>query len=110
MRLIQPRATKLSDITIDQDLDMGSAGYDILLGAQNLKTTNILLKEQNTTTLAIWNWAITSYYNLRAGTFEFASALRAQQAVTNIDSGASDGAYTGIRARDTGVGYAEVAR
>ena len=50
MRFFQP-ARRLSSLTIDSDLDM--AGYHILLGAALLKTTNLALKELNSTTMAV---------------------------------------------------------
>ncbi len=87
-----------------------TAGGDITLGANKLKTTSLLLKELDANTLAVRNLADSAYKKL------YVSLLTAASGVSLLADGAgiaaynSDGAYAAFTARDTGVDAVEVAR
>lgn len=75
-------------------------GGDVSIGANKLKTTNLLLKEAASTQIDLKNAADNDWKDLRVGHL-FPDSL----ATLN-----GDDAYTLLEARDNGVGLVEVAR
>jgi len=110
MRLIQPRATKLSDITIDQDLDLGSAGYNLLLGGYALKFTDTLIKQKNASTVHVRNVADTATQQFEATYLRFLTGLKGAASPIYLDAGDVDGQYLVGRARESSIVLAEIFR
>ena len=82
---------------------------DISLGANRLRTTNLLLKEDNPTNLAIRNAADAAYLDLTIDDLNLASRIFGSAGSYLAASDADAGVFT-FQARDTGVGLIEVAR
>jgi hypothetical protein len=86
---------------------------DINIGANKLKTTNLLLKQGDADTFYIRTLADDDYKNLTlsflraigGGRFDGATYFNAP-----MNAGSSDDAYIQINAKDNGVGLVEVAR
>ena len=108
MKISMPPATLLSQVTIDQDLNMGS--YDILLGAQAIKTTDTQLIQKNVGApiLAVRNAADSAYMHLIAAQLWCDGFYMTANGY--IRSGAINGYYIAYQSRDDGVGSVEVAR
>jgi hypothetical protein len=87
-----------------------TAGGDISLGANKLKTSNLLLKEYDANGLAVRDAADTLFKNLWLNTLAVYGYIYFYTSGTALRAYDADGAYTAFQARDTGVGYAEVAR
>jgi hypothetical protein len=87
-----------------------TAGGDILLGANKLKTTNLLLKEGTSEELYFRNAADDAYIAVRLSTLTFGSRLDASSSGLSFNAANIDGAFLIGQARDTGVGRVEVAR
>lgn len=88
----------------------GTMAGDIALGANKLKTTNHILKEQDVQTLALKNADDNAYQNLLVNTYLFYTALVANADGLSIYPYNSDNYTLLFKARDSGVGLAEVAR
>jgi hypothetical protein len=87
-----------------------TAGGDISLGANKLKTTNLLVKEMDISTLGIRDAADTTFKSLSVYSFGAYGNIAMYGDGKGIYAPNIDGAYTAFQARDTGVGFAEVAR
>jgi len=101
MRLLRPRVTRLSDITIDTDLDLD--GYKLL-------TSNMLFGEYDATTLKIRNRADTDWRNLYVRTLFLNFNLGFMANARAIYAPNFDNAYTDLQARKNGIGVRNVAR
>jgi len=101
MRLLRPRVTRLSDITIDTDLDLD--GYKLL-------TDNLMLKEMSPTALGVRDRADTTHRDIEV--FALATVHLASKLTTlgYWDTQNTDNAAVVFRARKSGVGLQEVAR
>lgn len=114
MIISQPAATRLSEVTIDTDLDMNGNDIvdsgDISLGADLLKTTNLLVKELGANQLAIRDIIDTNYKGLYVADILLVGSVISQ--LTNLSIGAinADNGYFRLTARDNGVALVEIAR
>jgi len=83
---------------------------DISMGANKLKTTNHLIKEEDATWAALRNAADDAYSRIKLLTLGFSNDIRALSDALSIDSPDVDDNYLRFRARDNGSAVAEVAR
>ena len=89
---------------------------DIAVGANKLKTTNLMVKEGDVNTLYIRNAADNAYKNIIAEAVEANSGFASSGSLTfyasglRIDASNVNDHYLSLRARDNGVGMVEVAR
>jgi hypothetical protein len=88
----------------------GTMSGDIVLGAYKLKTTNLLLRENDPNWMYIRNINDTDYKNFGANAFFLRDFLSLMLSTNYIVGPGTDGGYWYISARKSGVGYAEVAR
>ena len=86
-----------------------TAGGDISLGANKLKTTNFVQREYSTSIWGIYNAAESDFQGLYI-TALWASSLNMSADGAPLSAVNTDAAYMLLRARDTGVGQVEVAR
>lgn len=105
MRIGIPR--RLSDITIDTDLDMATAAKDILLGGQLLKTTNLALREVSSSELAIRNAGDTVYKSIRGEDMRAHDFIGLTLSNTLQTKNQNSGEHAD-KGRDDGVGLATV--
>lgn len=94
-------------VTITNSNAINSAG-DIYMGANKLKTTNLLLKEGSASTIYIRNLADNAYMNLRLDYLDFGGDLRATAASCNLRMQDADNASFTFMARDNTVGNVQV--
>lgn len=85
-------------------------GSDISIGANKLKTTNLLLKEKDATSLSIRTVADDAYLDLWGRSFKLTSDVTFTEATGYLQSSDTDGSVILLRAQDTGVGLVEIAR
>jgi hypothetical protein len=100
-------------LTLENDNGVVSASFsgDISLGANKLKTTNLLLKEMSSSFFVIRDASDTVYRGLYVGTLVLTNGLTCDGDAKYIQSDVSvDGRYLIFRARDEGIGGAEVGR
>ena len=109
----------LTDPTIQGTVSAGTgltmpafaAGGDISMGANKLKTTDLLLKQlANENILAVRDLADTTYRDFAAGICYLMTGIFLNVQGGYIDAIDADGGYFNIRTRKTGVGLTEVAR
>jgi hypothetical protein len=91
-------------------LDATAAGADISLGANKLKTTNLLLRELDSNTIACRTLDDTAFKNLHGYNLVCDAGIISYAAAGYFKAANTDGAYTTFEARDTAVGLAEAAR
>jgi len=101
MRILQPPSRKTSQITAESHLDMN--GYGI-------QTDNLLFKELDTIHFCIRDRGDTTYRNLAAGSLYSTMAIGYWVSPGYFNTRNVDGTYVALRARESGVGLAEVAR
>lgn len=76
---------------------------DMNIGANSLKTTNLVLAEQATDRMGIWNSGKTAFRGLVVNPLQMTAS-------GSIESDNTDGALFLMRTRDTGAGLVNVAR
>jgi len=101
MRLLRPRVTRLSDITIDTDLDLD--GYSLL-------TDNLAFYEELPYTFGIWNRAKTGRQYLTVYGLRASNRIHYISSAGSLEAWNVDNAYLLLQARKSGVGLEEVAR
>jgi len=105
---------RLAKGTLAQVLTMGANdpqwGGDISLGANKLKTTSLLFKEQDAGSFTLRNLADTAYVALVLGSIYPQGSINFGATAQSINAYDADGAYSIFAARDTGVGNIEIAR
>jgi hypothetical protein len=82
---------------------------DISMGANKLKTTNALLKEESSGVLSVRNIGDTDYAQLWLSHLQFFTGIYGRNSPVYFDTQDTDAASLIMRARDTGVGKVEVA-
>lgn len=85
-------------------------GGDVNIGANLLKTTNLIIKELDSNSIGIRNSADNAYRNLYANTIVYAEQIIAGADALSINSPNTDANYTTFKARDSDVGLVEVGR
>ena len=83
---------------------------DITIGANRLKTTNLVIKQVDANFVGVFEATETSYRNWYVSSVGFNYALTAIADGVRIQAYDIDGNYLVFNARDTGVGLVEVAR
>jgi len=83
---------------------------DITLGANKLKTTNLLLKEGDADDLVLRNAADNTYKNLVLKSINWIAAISDIGGGASIQAPNADNQYSVLKARDSGVGVVEIAR
>lgn len=102
------KALPLAGGTMTGDLVM--SGADILLGANNLKTTNLALKQLSAGEWGMYLTDEATKASLTLSKLNFYGNIAAQGNNLPLSSFASNGAQLLFRARDNGVGFVEIAR
>jgi hypothetical protein len=87
-----------------------TAGGDISLGANKLKTSNLVLKEGSSTVWHLRNAADDDYRDIYCRMYYLRTGLEALVNSSQINTYNADGGYIIGQARDTGVGLAEIFR
>jgi len=112
-----PTALHISDMTLKVDnIEELTAGADVTfasdidIGANKLKTTNVLLKQYGTSGLQIRNLDDTAYGDFIAKVYGVNERITAWVSPAYLDAQNLDNAYLVGRARDTGVGWVEIFR
>jgi len=114
MRGGDPFSKLWSDITIDAAKNMG--GYalsnlgDVTIGANNIVTTNIKLRELNASWLGIRNLLNTAYLSMMAEDFYPQVAISYQTIAGIFKTAGVNGAVVALQAYKSGVAQAEIAR
>jgi len=88
----------------------GTLTGDLLIGANKIKTTNLLLRELNATTLALLNTANDTYRDLYVGTLLAYGGVMFTTTLGYISPYNTDNYYVRLMARDNTVGLVEIAR
>ena len=83
---------------------------DITLGANKLKTTNLLLKEEDADSFVLRNAADNAYKNLVLRSVNWTTTISDIGGGASIQAPNTDSQYSVLKARDTGVGVVEIAR
>ena len=106
-------STLLSRITIDADKDMNGKSLTNLgnlgIGANALKSTDVLIKEGDANTWYIRDVADTGFKNIKLEMIELNNSLISRVNGGFLQADDVDGHFFRFFARDTGVGQAEVA-
>jgi hypothetical protein len=87
-----------------------TAGGDISLGANKLKTTNLLLKEITSIHWGFRDAADTAYRGVIGDILDARTEFACGANAVRLRAGDADGYYMTFEARDTGVGLVEIGR
>jgi len=114
MPISNPPPLTLSSLTIDVAKDWGGYGIsnlgDINIGANKLKTTDLLIKQGWTGGFSIRDAADTTHKSLALNWIMPYAGFDAQSTISKISAKNEDGAYIIGQARKTGVGVTEIFR
>lgn len=85
---------------------------DVNIGANKLKTTNLIIKEGDASNFYIRNLADSAYRSIIALSYTITSGgrLAVDSGNSSIQAGPNDNEYIEFKSRDNGVGFVEVAR
>lgn len=84
----------------------GKSKYQYVSG---IRTANLLFSQGETTAFYLKDWPNDNYENLKLGTL-FPGVVEGIADAASVQASNTDGRYLALKARDTGVGEAEVAR
>jgi len=114
MRITRSKARLISEITIDQDIPMATYGLtgcgDIVIGANKLKMTNCLLKQEDATHLVVKNVADTARSGLNANELGASSNFQGLISAISLKAIANNNGTLLLKAYDNDDAIAEVAR
>jgi len=88
----------------------GTMTGDIQMGANNIRTTDLQIRQADVDTLAVANVAYTLFKNWAVFALRFASALLADALDVSLQAQNVDNALIRLYARDNGAGLIEIAR